>query len=176
MMDGKNLQEHKIIRRGEAYLTPMKTAHIEEFLDCIHEFNAQEILDAGYFSTLDCLRIMYSSSEAYVCRNKSGEIVFVGGLWFGDESPQMFCLFSNNLDKNTFLTAKMSKAMLGMFEGLHPKLTMKVSSRFEHMLSWAMWLGFEPCSITDDELQVEFVRCISNLNSVTHKALRPVVH
>lgn len=175
-MAGKNLHEHRIINRGGAYLTPMNTNHIKEFRKQIHKFNAEEILDSGYGSTLDCLRVMHSSSEAYVCRNKYGEIVFVGGLWFGDEAPQMFCMFAKNLEDNTVLAAKMAKAMLKMFEPMHPTLTMTVSSQFEHMLSWALWLGFEPCGLTEGNRHVEFVRCISNLNSVTDKSLRPVVH
>jgi hypothetical protein len=176
MMVGKSLQEAKVIKRGLAYLTPMQHYHIEEFYECVHPYNAAEMIELGYESPHHCLTEMYKNSEAYVCRNQDGDITFVGGLWFGGESPQMFCMFANNLAKNVVLTAKMSKAMLRMFDEVHPVMTMTIFSSFEHMLNWAVWLGFEPCGITEDDRYVEFVRCILIENSVTDKSLRPVVH
>ena len=178
MMVSKNSidSEKQIIKRGRAYLTPMLDYHVEEFEHIMHSSNKLEIKDFGYHSVNQALSEIFNDTESYVCRNKYGNIVFVGGLSFLEESPQMFTIFANSLEHNVILTAKMSKALLNMFDKLHPIITMTILSKNEHMLNWACWLGFEPIEMSNDNRFVEFVRCNSEQDDVYNKLLRPVVH
>ena len=70
----------------------------------------------------------------------------------------------------------MSKALLNLFDKLHPVITMTILSKNEHMLNWACWLGFEPVEMSTDNRFVEFVRCNSEEFDVNNEILRPIVH
>ena len=168
--------EKKIIQRGRAYLTPMKHYHVEEFESIMHPANKVEVKDFGYNSVKEALFEIFDTTESYICRNKYGNIVFVGGLSFFEETPQMFTIFANSLEHNVVLTAKMSKSLLNMFDKLHPIITMTILSKNEHMLNWACWLGFEPVEMSTDNRFVEFVRCNSENFDVYNETLRPIVH
>ena len=168
--------EKKVIKRGKAYLTPMKHYHIQEFAHIVHPKNKAETKDFGYNSFQESIEEMYDDSEAYVCRNANGDIVFIGGLDLSEDVPHMFSIFANNLDYNVVLVAKMSKSLLNMFDRVHPVITMTILSKNEHMLNWACWLGFEPVEMSPDKKFVEFVRCNFQNYDVNNKSLRPIVH
>lgn len=170
------IAEKKIIERGKAYLTPMLDYHVSEFESIMHASNKAEVKDFGYDSVKQLLNNVLNDTESYVCRNKYGNLCFIGGLSHVEESPQMFTIFANNLEHNVVLTAKMSKSLLHMYEKVHPTITMSILSKNEQMLNWACWLGFEPVEISFDEKFVEFVRCNSKNYDVYNKALRPIVH
>jgi hypothetical protein len=55
---------------------------------------------------------------------------------------------------------------------------MTLLSDYEFMIDWAIWLGFEPVGVIEDNNNkyVEFVRCNSNGKSVYDGPLRPVIH
>ena len=170
------MDEKRIIERGKAYLTPMLDYHINEFASIMHPSNKAEIKDFGYHSVHQLLTNVFNETESYVCRNKDGNLCFIGGLSHAEESPQMFTIFANNLEHNVVLTAKMSKSLLHMYEKVHPTITMSILSKNEHMLNWACWLGFEPVELSVDEKFVEFVRCNPNKKDVYDGALQPVIH
>ena len=170
------MDEKRIIERGKAYLTPMLDYHINEFASIMHPSNKAEIKDFGYHSVHQLLTNVFNETESYVCRNKYGNLCFIGGLSHAEESPQMFTIFANNLEHNVVLTAKMSKSLLHMYEKVHPTITMSILSKNEHMLNWACWLVFEPVELSVDEKFVEFVRCNSKNYDVYNNTLRPIVH
>ena len=179
MKDSKNLlKEARIISRGEAFLTPMQHYHIEEMADIIHPANIKEIIEGGYSNIHEALSIMYDNTDSYVCRNADGDIIFVGGLWYYENSdvPQMFVVFANNVSSNILVSAKMSKALLNMFELSHNEIAMNILCRHEDMLNWACWLGFTPMWVNEETTHVHFVRCNNYKNSVSNKTSRPVVH
>lgn len=173
MKASKNFTEVKIIKRGDAYITPLKPNHLSEII--LHKKNAEEVLSFGYDGVFDALKAVYKNSEAYICRNKDGKIIFISGLWFSrDEDPQMFFIFSKYISENVFLMAKMGKALLNMFDICHPTITMNILAKNKRMIYWAEWLGFS--FVGTDNVFIEFVRCNFNENNVTHKTLRPITH
>jgi len=172
-MASKNFTEVKVIQRGEAYVTPLQPFHLKEIN--IHEENLNEFSYYGYEDVDEALEHMSQQSEAYICRNKRGQIIFICGLWFEiEDDPQMFMILADNIPDNVHLMAKMSIALLHMFEMCHLTITMSILAKSERMLHWACWLGFAP--VGTDETFVDFVRCNITGNSVTDESLRPVTH
>lgn len=172
-MASRNFTEAKVIQRGEAYLTPLQLFHLKEIK--IHQENLDEFSYYGYDDIDEALSDVAQHSESYVCRNKDGDIIFICGLWFEiEDDPQMFMILADNISDNVHLMAKMTRALLYMFESCHLTITMSILVKSERMLQWACWLGFSPVG-TDDTF-VEFVRCNVTGNSVTDESLRPVTH
>ena len=95
-MDSRNFtDEVRIMKRGGYYLTPFYDDHIYEFIHVIHPENIKELLELERYSNiLTALKDLTKNSEVYLVRDKSDEIVFVGGLFFDDDVPQMFAMFS----------------------------------------------------------------------------------
>ena len=172
--------EVKIISRGGAYLTPMQEYHIPELLEVLSQENRRELKLLGYADIIFALRDMYESSEVYIVRNKDGDLVFAGGLWHeaNEEWPQMFAMFSYKVRENFNLLARGSKMLVNFFDQTQHGMSMTILSEYEFMLDWAVWLGFEPVGVIEDNSNkyVEFVRCNPKGKSVYDGPLRPVIH
>ena len=170
--------EPKVLTRGSYYMTPFTEEHIHEFVHVIHPENVREIFKLGYTNIIDALNKIANECEGYLVRDADNEIVFVGGLLFQDEAPQMFALFTTKIGYNFKLLARGSKMLVNYFDKTHAVLTMTICSDYEAMLNWAVWLGFEPVGMHDHKKTqyVEFVRCNPELNYVSHETSRPVMH
>jgi len=172
--------EVKVIKRGEAYLTPMKKHHIAELNSVLSKENKRELFLLGHYDIQTALHEMHNSSEAYIVRNKDKDLVFAGGLWYdpNEDWPQMFAMFSNKVSENFKLLARGSKMLVNFFDQTQNGMSMTILSDHEFMLNWAAWLGFEPVgiSVKDDTEYVEFVRCNPNKSNVYNSTSRPITH
>lgn len=172
------MDEIKIMERGSYYLTPFQEDHVYEFIHVIHPENVRELYKLGHTNVIDALKEMTEMSEVYLVRDGKGEIVFVGGLFFDEDTPQMFAMFSSKLKDNFTVLARGSKMLINFFDKSYPMLSMTIQADYESMLNWAAWLGFEPVGISDykNAQYVEFVRCNPAKNYVSHETSRPVMH
>ena len=172
------MDEIKIMERGSYYLTPFQEDHVYEFIHVIHPENVRELYKLGHTNVIDALKEMTEMSEVYLVRDGKGEIVFVGGLFFDEDTPQMFAMFSSKLKDNFTVLARGSKMLINFFDKSYPMLSMTIQADYEAMLNWAAWLGFEPVGISDykNAQYVEFVRCNPAKNYVSHETSRPVMH
>ena len=170
--------ELRVIKRGQYYMTPFMAHHIEEFIRVIHPENVKELRLLGYENVREALDEMIEASECYLVRGPDNQIVFVGGLFFGEGEPQLFALFSTNLRENFTALARGSKMLLSFFDQTYPMLSMSIMAKYEAMVNWALFLGFDPVGVARvDNLDfVEFVRCNPNKNYVSHETSRPVMH
>ena len=64
------------------------------------------------------------------------------------------------------------------FDQFHSGLSMTILKEYEFILDWASWLGFEAVGMSEHKKinYVEFVRCNSVKNYVSHETSRPVMH
>jgi hypothetical protein len=170
--------EPKILTRGAYYMTPFTEEHVHEFIHVIHPENVRELFKLGHTNVVEALNEIAETCEAYLVRDKDDEIVFVGGLVFEDEAPQMFALFTTKIGHNFKLLARGSKMLVNYFDKTHAVLTMTINANYEAMLNWGAWLGFEPVGMSEHKKTqyVEFVRCNPALNYVSHETSRPVMH
>ena len=170
--------EPKIMTRGAYYLTPFTEDHIYEFIHVIHPENVRELIELGHTNITDALHEMVETAEVYLVRDGEGEIIFVGGVYIDDTDPQMFALFSSKLRDNFKVLARGSKMLVSFFDKTYNLMTMTINMRYEAMINWAAWLGFEPVGTSEWKKQqyVEFVRCNPSLNYVSHETSRPVMH
>lgn len=170
--------EVKVLTRGAYYMTPFTEEHVHEFIHVIHPENIRELFQLGHTNVVDALNEVAETCEAYLVRDKDDEIVFVGGLFFDEEAPQMFALFTTKIGSNFTLLARGSKMLVNYFDKTHAVLTMTINANYEAMLNWAAWLGFEPVGMNEWKKQqyVDFVRCNPALNYVSHETSRPVMH
>lgn len=174
------MDEPKILKRGEAYLTPMQPYHIDEFVKVISKESVRELALLGYDNIRDAISEAYSSSGSYIVRGADSKILCVGGLWHeGDqEFPQMFAMFSKDVGKNFQMLARGSRMLVQFLGQAHPHMTMTILSEHESMLSWATWLGFEPIGFikSGGHGYVEFVRCNLEESNVYNRPSRPAKH
>ena len=180
MMDSRNFtDEIKIMQRGGYYLTPFKDDHIYEFIHVIHPENIKELLELErYTNVLTALKDITQNSEVYLVRDKNDEIVFVGGLFFDEDTPQMFAMFSTKIKDNFFVLARGSKMLINFFDQTYPMLSMCIKADYSDMLQWAAWLGFEPVGYSQEKNIefIDFVRCNPAQNNVVDKLSRPIKH
>ena len=180
MKDGDNFmqEEIKILSQGAFYMTPFREYHIQEFLKVIHTETLIELYNLGYESITDALKNVVDTSESYIVKDKSGTILLVCGLVHDDETPQMFALFTLNLKQNYKSLVRSSRSLVSFFHRAHPLITMTISTKYNDMLQWAAWLGFEAVGMSEHKKinYVEFVRCNSSKNYVSHETSRPVMH
>jgi hypothetical protein len=171
-------EEIKILSQGAFYMTPFREHHIQEFLKVIHHETLIELYNLGYKSITEALQNVVDTSEAYIVKDKRGVILLVCGLVHDDETPQMFALFTTNLKNNYKGLVRSSKSLVNFFDQMHPMLTMTISAKYGDMLQWAAWLGFKAVGISEHKniTYVEFVRCNSVKNYVSHETSRPVMH
>lgn len=179
-VSAKSMHEVEVLRRGKCYLTPFTVAHIDEVASILSKENLEEISILGFDSPQEALLDMVESSDCYIARLDSGDILFVGGLWYGEDAelPQMFAMFSSKLKENFTLMARGSKMLLHFFEKGHDTLTMTILTKHQAMVQWAVWLGFEPVGVYEDagHQYIDFVRCNPNSKSVYDDTLRPAMH
>ena len=175
-----NYTEAKILTRGSYYMTPLNLTHIDELEENLSPENKREIYLLGYDDIREALVEMYQTAQSYVVKKEDGKILLVGGLWFSEDQdfPQMFAMFTNDaFDKFTFL-ARGSRMLLNYLKEQEPHITMTILSDYEGIISWALWLGFEPVGFTETKYAkyVEFIHCNLDQNCVYDKPQRPVIH
>lgn len=173
------MDELRIMERGGYYLTPFQDDHIYEFIHIIHPENIKELLETGlYPDVLSALKDLTRKSEVYLVRDKNDEIIFVGGLFFDEDTPQMFAMFSTKIKDNFFVLARGSKMLVNFFDKTYPMLSMVIKSDYADMLQWAAWLGFETvgCSQYKNINFIHFVRCNPDANDVVDELSRPIKH
>lgn len=175
-MDSVSFTEAKILTRGDAYVTPLQHYHLEEI-----EFHSETIKDFynyGFDSVDEAMKEMLDHAECYICRNSSGEIIFLSGLWHysDDDVPQMFMLLASNIGENTFLMSRMTDKMLDFYHSSHDHLCMIVRAERHSMLQWAAFIGFSPIKMIENESFVYFERCFLAINGGNDKLLRPAMH
>ena len=179
MRDGRScMDEPKIMTRGACYLTPFREHHIYEFIHVIHPENVRELIELGHTNVKDALTEMVETAEVYLVRDGNNEIIFVGGVYIDEEDPQMFALFSTKIGDNFKVLARGSKMLVSFFDKTYSLMTMTINARYEAMLNWAAWLGFQPVGTSEwkKHQYIEFVRCNSSKNYVSHETSRPVIH
>jgi hypothetical protein len=180
MKAGRNFmqEELKILSRGAFYMTPFCDYHIPEFLKVIHGETIRELTNLGHLNVVEALQEVVETSEAYIVKDNNGTILLICGLVHDDETPQMFALFTKNLKDNYKALVRSSRALVSFFDQVHPMLTMTISAQYNDMLQWAAWLGFEAVGMShyQNTHYVEFVRCNSIKNYVSHETSRPVMH
>ena len=151
----------KLLKRGKYYLTPLRKDHLPEIEKYLSQENKRELKLLGYESIMDALEEMQEYSECYLARKEGEPFLFVGGLWFsgGEDMPQMFAMFSNQLGENFTAIARGSKMLIDYLDQTNPNTTMTILSEYEHMIQWAVWLGFEPVGVVESGASkyVEFV-------------------
>lgn len=175
-MDSTSFTEAKILTRGSGYVTPLKHYHLEEVE--LHKETIKDLRDYGYQSADEVLKEIYEGAEAYVCRNSSGEIIFISGLWHFEDSdvPQMFMLLASNIGENTFCMSRMTDKLLEFYHTTHQHISMLVSVKQSSMLQWAGYIGFSPMRMVNDDAFVYFERCFLAINGGNDKLLRPAMH
>jgi len=170
----------KLLTRGKYYLTPLRKDHLPEIEKYLSQENKRELKLLGYENIMDALEEMQEYSECYLARKEGEPFLFVGGLWFsgGDDLPQMFAMFSDQLGSNFTAIARGSKMLMDYLDQTNPNTTMTILSEYEHMLQWATWLGYEPVGVAANGAAkyVEFVRCKYPYESVYDDTSRPVMH
>ena len=172
--------ELRIIERGGYYLTPFQRHHIKEFLPRLSNENIKELIELGHTNINEALHEMVDISEVYLVRDRAMGIVFVGGIMYSspEDVGQMFALFTNDIKENFNVLARGSKMLMSYFDKTHPMLEMTINARYDMMVQWATWLGFEIVGISEHENNqyVEFVRCNPMEKNVSHETSRPVMH
>jgi hypothetical protein len=170
----------KLLKRGKYYLTPLRKDHLPEIEKYLSQENRRELKLLGYENVMDALEEMQEYSECYLARKEGEPFLFVGGLWFSGEEdmPQMFAMFSNQLEENFTAIARGSKMLMDYLDQTNPNTTMTILSEYEHMIQWAVWLGYEPVGVAASGAAkyVEFVRCKYPHESVYDDISRPVMH
>lgn len=174
------MDEFKVIKRGEYYLTPLHERHIDELLEVLSDESIEEVALLGYSSTRVALIEMYECAEAYIVRKGNGPPLCVGGLFYdtSEDIPQMFAMFSKDMKGNFHAISRGSKMFVNFFDQSHDAMTMTILAKFSPMLNWAAWLGFEPVGISEHRKNkyVEFVRCNPLRKNVSDELSRPVMH
>ena len=172
------MDEPKIMTRGACYLTPFCEHHIYEFIHVIHPENVRELIELGHANVKDALTEIVETAEVYLVRDANGDIIFVGGVYIDEKDPQMFALFSTKIGSNFKVLARGSKMLVSFFDKTYNLMTMTINARYEAMVNWAVWLGFQPVGTFKREKYqyVDFVRCNSKKNYVSDKTSRPVIH
>ena len=141
------MDELRIMERGGYYLTPFQDDHIYEFIHIIHPENIKELLETGlYPDVLSALKDLTRKSEVYLVRDKNDEIIFVGGLLFDEDTPQMFAM----VIKSDYADMLQWAAWLG-FETVG-------------------------CSQYKNINFIHFVRCNPDINDVVDGLSRPIKH
>ena len=173
-----SMDEVKILTSGSYYMTPFNKYHILEMLPRLHVETEKELLNLGYSSSLEALLDLEKDSEVYTVRNKSWEIMMVSGVFYSEEPPQLFALFTEHISKNFKGLAKGSKLLVSYLDQFHDELSMQINVEYVSMLNWAVWLGFHPTGFTQEKniQYVDFVRCNPKKNYVSDKTSRPVIH
>ena len=170
----------KLLTRGKYYLTPLRKKHLPEIHKYLSQENKRELKLLGYENIMDALEEMEEYSECYLARKESEPFLFVGGLWYsgGDDMPQMFAMFSNQLKNNFTAIARGSRMLMDYIDQTSPNTTMTILAEYEHMIQWATWLGYEPVGVAANGAAkyVEFVRCKHPYESVYDDTSRPVMH
>ena len=174
----KYMDEVKILQSGSYYMTPFHPNHILEMLPILHKETEKELLNLGYSSTLEALLDLQKDSEVYTVRNKSWDIMMVSGVFYSEDPPQLFALFTKHISKNFKGLAKGSKLLISFLDQSHDELSMQIREEYISMLNWAVWLGFHPIGFTKEKKirYVDFVRCNPKKNYVSHRTSRPVIH
>ena len=179
-MASSNFTEVKIIQRGQYYLTPFTLDHINEVVEGLTQENKRELVLLGHNDFHQAMHEMYETSECYLARKEGESFLAIGGLWYNEdqEIPQMFAMFSNKVKEQTIAAVRGSRFLIDFFDKTQHMLTMTLLSDYEFMLDWAVWLGFEPVGVIEDNNNkyVEFVRCNPKGKSVYDGTLRPVIH
>jgi hypothetical protein len=174
------MDELKVIKRGEYYLTPLAEKHIDELLEVLSDENIEEIKLLGYSSPKQALTEMHEGAEAYIVRKGNSPPLCVGGIFYdsADDTPQMFAMFSRDMKDNFHAISRGSKMFVNFFDQSHDAMTMTILAKFSSMLNWATWLGFEPVGISEHRKNeyVEFVRCNPLRKNVSDELSRPVMH
>jgi len=180
MASNKYTDEVKIIRRGQYYLTPFTTDHIDEVVEHLSKESRRELKLLGHTDISQAIKQMQKHSECYIARKENETFLAVGGLWYHEDQdfPQMFAMFSNNIKGNFNAMARGSLMFVKFFDRTQSHMSMVIMSDYEFMLNWASWLGFEAMGVSASgpTKYVDFVRCNPNENSVRGKLLRPVTH
>ena len=154
----------KLLKRGKYYLTPLRKDHLPEIEKYLSQENKRELKLLGYENIMDALEEMQEYSECYLARK--------------EDMPQMFAMFSNQLGENFTAIARGSKMLMDYLDQTNPNTTMTILSEYEHMIQWAVWLGYEPVGVAASGAAkyVEFVRCKYPYESVYDDTSRPVMH
>lgn len=180
MVSSKYTDEVRIIRRGQYYLTPFTTDHIDEVVEHLSKESRRELKLLGHLDIPQAIEEMQKYSECYIARKEDETFLAVGGLWYdGDQDfPQMFAMFSNNIKGNFNAMARGSLMFVKFFDSTQTHMSMTILADYEFMLNWASWLGFEAMGVSTvgPNKYVDFVRCNPNENSVRDGSLRPVTH
>lgn len=174
------MDEFKVIKRGEYYLTPLHERHIDELLEVLSDESIEEVTLLGYSNPRHALTEMYQCAEAYIVRKGNSPPLCVCGLFYdkSDSEPQMFAMFSRDMKDNFHAISRGSMMFVNYFDQSHDIMTMTILAKFSPMLNWAVWLGFEPVTITEHRKSeyVEFVRCNPLRKNVSDELSRPVMH
>jgi hypothetical protein len=87
-------------------------------------------------------------------------------------------MFSDQLGKNFTAIARGSRMVMDYLDQTNPNTTMTILAEYEHMIQWALWLGYEPVGVAASGAAkyVEFVRCKYPYESVYDDISRPVMH
>lgn len=172
------MDEVKILQSGSYYMTPFYEHHIAEMLPILHTETERELANLGFSSVLEALQDLQRDSEVYIVRDNNWNIMVASGVFFSEEPPQLFALFTKHITKNFKGLARGSKMLISFLDQSYPDLSMQIAKEYESMLNWAVWLGFEPVGFSDwkNITYVDFVRCNPTQNCVSHKLSRPVIH
>ena len=180
MASSKYTDEVRIITRGQYYLTPFTTNHIDEVVEHLSKESRRELRLLGHLDIPQAIEEMQKHSECYIARKQDETFLAVGGLWYdGDQDfPQMFAMFSKNIKGNFNAIARGSLMIVKFFDSTQTYMSMTILADYEFMLDWASWLGFEEMGVSTvgTNKYVDFVRCNPNENNVRDGLLRPVTH
>ena len=180
MAGNKYIDEVKIIKRGQYYLTPFTKKHIDEVVEHLGKESRRELKLLGHLDIRQAIEEMQKFSECYIARKENQGFLAVGGLWYDNDQdfPQMFAMFSDTIKGNFKAMARGSQMLVNFFDTTQSHMSMTILADYELMLNWASWLGFEAMGISTlgKNDYVDFVRCNPNKNSVRGELLRPVTH
>ena len=180
LKDSREFIEVKILQRGEYYLTPFTSDHIDEVIKGLSKENVKELILLGYTNVQEALIDMLEKSECYLCRKNDESFIMIGGLWFDDDQewPQMFAMFSDKIKQNFKAMARGSVMFVNYFDQYYGGLSMTVLKEYDFIIDWASWLGFEAVGIiSNNEIEyVDFVRCNPNQKDVYDGTLQPAIH
>tara|TARA_Y100000592_G_scaffold87170_1_gene141412 strand:+ start:4505 stop:5044 length:540 start_codon:yes stop_codon:yes gene_type:complete len=172
------MDEVKILQSGSYYMTPFYEHHISEIYSILHSETERELINLGYPTIFEALCDLQKDSEVYVVRDKNWNIMMASGVFFSEEPPQLFALFTKHITTNFKGLARGSKLLMSFLDQSYDDLSMQIAEEYVSMLNWAVWLGFHPVGFSDwkNIRYVDFVRCNPTKNCVSDKTSRPVIH
>ena len=133
------MDEIKILQSGSYYMTPFYEHHIPEIYSILHPETEKELSNLGYSSIIEALQDLQKDSEVYIVRDKDWNIMMASGVFFSEDPPQLFALFTKHITKNFKGLARGSKLLISFLDQSYEDLSMQIAEEYESMLNWAVW-------------------------------------